>query len=383
MIDNSSSVIELSRTALATNIHFIRQLVGENVIISSVLKGNAYGHGIKQMVPELENLGIKHFSVFGSFEAMEVKQHCQENTSIMIMGDIIPSHFSWIIEEGVECFVFNFERLETLCSIARTLKKKARIHLELETGMNRTGFAQKYWEELAKSLQEKKDCLEVIGICTHFAGAESVSNFKRIQRQKKVFDIGVAFFKTKNIIARLLHTSCSAAVIAYPENNFDMVRVGILQYGLWPSKEIQVSYFNDVKKKEDPLKRVISWKSHVMDVKEVQMGEFVGYGTSFLAEYDMKIASVPVGYSYGFSRSLSNQGHVVINGKRLNVVGIVNMNMFVVEVTHADVKVGDQVTLIGKEGETTITVSHFGNLSDQMNYELLTRLGRDIPRVVV
>ncbi|WP_394854119.1 alanine racemase C-terminal domain-containing protein [Imperialibacter roseus] len=120
-----------------------------------------------------------------------------------------------------------------------------------------------------------------------------------------------------------------------------------------------------------------------MDIKNVKMGEFIGYGTSFLAEYDMRVASIPVGYSYGFSRGLSNQGRVLINGHRVSVVGVVNMNMFLVEITHAEVKIGDTVTLIGNDGDLSISVSHFGNLSDQLNYELLTRLDKDIPRVVV
>ena len=384
MFPNSSSFIELNRSALANNIHFIQQLVGANVTISSVLKGNAYGHGVKQMVPELERLGIRHFSVFGSFEAMDVASHSTEGSTILVMGDIHDDHLPWMIENDVECFVFNSIRLSALCRQARKLGKKARVHLELETGMNRTGINREEWDEMATLLDNYGDCIDLVGMCTHFAGAESVTNYKRILKQKEVFDEGVAFFKSRGLKPRTLHTSCSAGVIMYPENNLDMVRVGILQYGLWPSLETQVSHMREHKLNEDPLKRVVSWKSHVMDIKTVKMGEFIGYGTSFLAEYDMKVASVPVGYSYGFSRGLSNQGRVLINGHRLSVVGVVNMNMFLVEITHAaDVKVGDKVTLIGTDGDLSITVSYFGNLSDLLNYELLTRLDKDIPRVVV
>lgn len=383
MFPNSSSTIELSQSALQNNIDFIRGLVGPEVIVSSVVKGNAYGHGIKYMVPMLERLGIRHFSVFGSFEALDVASCSQEDSAIMIMGDILDDHMPWMIENDVECFVFNTIRLEALRKQARRLGKKAKIHLELETGMNRTGVNPDHWEEVAALINASHDCIEVIGMCTHLAGAESVSNYKRILTQKEMFNEGVALFRRKGIHPRLLHTSCSAGVIMYPENNLSMVRVGILQYGLWPSLETQVSYMRENKLTDDPLKRVISWKSHVMDIKQVKMGEFIGYGTSFLAEYDMKVATVPVGYSYGFSRGLSNQGRVLINGHRLSVVGVVNMNMFLVEITHADVAIGDTVTLIGNDGDLSISVSHFGNLSDQLNYELLTRLDKDIPRVVV
>jgi len=383
MFPNTSSTIQLSESALQNNITFIRKLVGPHVTISSVLKGNAYGHGIKQMVPLLERTGIRHFSVFGSFEALDVASFSQEDSTILIMGDILDDHIPWMMENDVECFVFNTVRLKALCQQARALKKKAKIHLELETGMNRTGVNPDEWEEMAALLKQFDDCIEVVGMCTHLAGAESVSNYKRILAQKALFNEGVSFFRKNGIQARTLHTSCSAGVIMYPENNLNMVRVGILQYGLWPSLETQVSYMRENKLTEDPLKRVISWRSHVMDIKHVKMGEFIGYGTSFLAEYDMKVATVPVGYSYGFSRGLSNHGRVLINGHRLSVVGLVNMNMFLVEITHAEVKIGDTVTLIGDDGDLSITVSHFGNLSDQLNYELLTRLDKDIPRVVV
>ena len=382
MFPNSSSSIELSRLALENNIDFLRKLVGPDVTISSVLKGNAYGHGIKHMVPELERLGIRHFSVFGSFEALDVASFSTESSTILIMGDILDDHMPWMIENDVECFVFNKIRLNALCKQARLMKKKARIHLELETGMNRTGINPSEWKEMAALLQDYSDCIEVIGMCTHFAGAESVSNYKRILNQKEIFSNGVAYFKGKGINPTILHTSCSAGAIMYPENNLNMVRIGILQYGLWPSQETQVSYMREHKLTEDPLSRVISWRSHVMDIKTVKMGEFIGYGTSFLAEYDMRVASVPVGYSYGFSRGLSNHGRVLINGHRLSVVGVVNMNMFLVEITHAEVNIGDKVTLIGNDGDLSISVSHFSNLSEQLNYELLTRLDKDIPRVV-
>ena len=131
------------------------------------------------------------------------------------------------------------------------------------------------------------------------------------------------------------------------------------------------------------MESVLSWRSSIIDIKNVKAGDFVGYGTSFLAETNMKIASVPVGYGYGFSRSLSNTGRVLVNGKRLSVIGTVNMNMFLIDVTNIEVKIGDTVTIIGQDGEQSINVSYFGNLSEQLNYELLTRLDKSIPRVVV
>jgi alanine racemase len=180
------------------------------------------------------------------------------------------------------------------------------------------------------------------------------------------------------------HTACSAAALRYPKFQMDMVRLGIIQYGFFPNKEILIEYLTKKKETENPLKRLISWKSHVMDVKKVKTGEFVGYGTSYLANYDLKIAIIPVGYAHGFSRNLSNQGIVLINGQRVSVVGTVNMNMITVDVTQVNsVEKGDEVVLIGKQGDLEISVSSFSEFSEQVNYELLTRLPENLPRLVV
>ena len=188
----------------------------------------------------------------------------------------------------------------------------------------------------------------------------------------------------KNVIPKQIHTACSAAALRYPKSQMDMVRLGIVQYGFFPNKEIYIEYLTKKKITEDPLRRLISWKSKVMDVKTVKAGEFVGYGTSYLANSNLKIATIPVGYSHGFSRSLSNQGRVLIHGQRVSVIGIVNMNMITVDVTKIEhVKKGDEVVLIGKQGDLEISVSSFSEFSDQVNYELLTRLPQKIPRFIV
>lgn len=382
MITNHSSIIELNREALANNLKFIRSLIDEKTKLSSVIKGNAYGHGIKQMVPELEHLGVNHFSVFSSFEAKIAHQYTQQNSTIMIMGDIAEEDKNWVVKNDIEFFVYNLQNFKTLLNVAKKVDEKINIHIELETGMNRHGFEEKDLNNLFSVLKEHQNHFNLKGLCTHFAGAESSANYKRIQEQQKRFSASVESFSAKGFSAERLHTSCSAGIIAYPKFNQDLVRVGIIQYGLWPSKEIQLTY-NAKKKTNLNLESVLSWRSKIIDIKSVKAGEFIGYGTSFLAETDMKIASVPVGYGYGFSRSLSNIGRVLVNGKRLSVVGTVNMNMFLIEVTHVEVTIGDTVTIIGKDGKQQINVSYFGNLSEQLNYELLTRLDKSIPRVVI
>ncbi len=163
-----------------------------------------------------------------------------------------------------------------------------------------------------------------------------------------------------------------------------MVRIGIMQYGFWPSQETFIQYIHNKTNKRDPLRRVLRWKSKTMDVKTVKQGEFIGYGNFFQAHKDMKIAIVPVGYYDGYSRSLSNQGKVLINNQRVSVIGMVNMNMIVCDVTKLqNVKIGDEVVMIGKQGKNQLSVASFSELSNLVNYELLTRLPHDINRIQI
>lgn len=379
-----TSSIEISRSAFQQNLDFLKKQIGNGVKISSVVKGNAYGHGIEMFVPLAEDCGIEHFSVFSADEALRVRQAGHGQTDIMIMGSLENAELEWAISQGIEFFVFEQDRLEAALQIAQKLQLPAKLHIELETGMNRTGFAVQSLKTTMSLLLKHAGSFELKGLCTHYAGAESIANDFRVKKQKSAFNKLRKKFTSLGLIPKALHTACSAAAIRYPETQMDMVRIGILQYGFFPSQEVLIEFLTRTKKTEYPLKRLISWKTKVMDVKKVKAGEFIGYGTSFLASHDMSVASIPVGYSHGFSRSLSNQGRVLIHGQRTSVVGTVNMNMTLVDITNLEgVKKGDEVVLIGYQGDLEISVSSFGNFSDQLNYELLTRLPSNIPRKVI
>ncbi len=377
-------VIELSKSALEKNLAFIRSLIGEKTLMSSVVKGNAYGHGIEQFVPLAERCGIKHFSTFSADEAYRVQQMCRDKARIMIMGEITNDQLEWALENDVEFFVFELDRLKAAVHTARLVGKPATVHLELETGMNRTGLEPEVLEEACNFIAKNQAHVKLGGLCTHFAGAESIANYYRVRKQKIIFRRMSKWIKKKGLQPEHEHIACSAAVVRFPETHLQMVRVGIMQYGFWPSQEVIIEFLRDKPDKINPLTPLISWKSRVMDVKHIPEGEYIGYGTSYLANSNMKIATIPVGYGHGFSRSLSNQGRVLIHGQRVGTVGMVNMNAIMADVTLVEgVEKGDEVVLIGRQGENEITVSSFGDYSDQVNYELLTRLPHDIPRRVV
>jgi len=379
------SYIELDRSALENNLQFIKSNATNGLRISSVIKGNAYGHGISNYLPIAEKCGINHFSVFSADEAAAAyKYRKKELTDIMIMGMIRNDELRWAIEHGVEFYLFEKDRLESAIEAAREIGKKARIHLQIETGMNRTGFEDEHWQEVFQRVKLQHKHLELRGICTHYAGAESVANYYRVQNQDKAFKEAAKV--AMNVFDELppLHAASSAAYLTYPDMHYDMVRIGIAQYGFWPSRE---TYMHVLKQNnsftKDPLIRVLNWKSEIMSTKWVGEGEFIGYGNVFMTSRKTRIATVPIGYSHGFGRNLTNAGYVLINGDRARVVGLVNMNMLTVDITDMpDAKKGDEVVIIGKQNGQEITVASFGEMSNNLNYEVLTRLPARIPREI-
>lgn len=379
----STSYIELSESAIENNISFIHNLLGESVTFSSVVKGNAYGHSMEVYCPLAHKYGVRHISVSDALEAFLVKRVLAgKNCTLLVMSMLDDQAIDWAVEEGVEFYVFDMGRLEKAAASARKIGIPAKIHIEAETGMNRTGFSSQELLRVWEFVHINQTHLDIKGLCTHLAGAESISNFKRITNQQLKFRRIIQTLGRHSIQPKQIHMASSAASIRYPKTRYDLVRLGILQFGFFPNEEILVHYLSKNKTDFNPLQRVLTWKTTVMDTKTVEAGSFIGYGNSYFTNKKTQIAILPLGYSSGFSRSLSNRGKVLIRGKRLNVVGTVNMNMIAVDITEApEVQIGDEVVLIGKQGEQEITVSSFSDYSETVNYELLTRLPQSIPRI--
>jgi alanine racemase len=289
----------------------------------------------------------------------------------------------WVINKGIEFFVSDPDTLDIALSLAGASASRAKIHLEVETGLNRTGLSMLHLKEAVKAIQEHKEQVEVRGIASHLAGAESIANYKRIKNQLAIFHRRVQYLEKNGISGFKRHIASSAGLINYPESRFDMVRTGILIYGFWPTRETQISYLLRKKERLDPLKRAIGWQTTVMQVKHVPEGEFIGYGLNYQADRNMKTMVLPVGYCNGYSRSLSNNGHVIVHGQRSPVIGMVNMNMIICDITEIDdVKNGDPVTLIGHQDDVEITFSSFADMNNTLNYEILARLPGNLERIV-
>lgn len=377
----STSSIEIINRALENNIAFLKSILTTETRISAVIKGNAYGHGINVMVPALENLGIDHFSVYSSPEAKEALKARKNNSVIMIMGFIYDADFEWIIKHKIEFYITDIYHLNKAIEVSKKLNKKAIIHLDIETGMHRTGLSLKELKKVIPIIKENNAYLKIKGVTSHFAGAESIANHTRIKKQFSIFKKRIKFLNEHEIYPEIRHIASSAATINYPETRLDLVRTGILVYGYWPTKETFIHYVHRRKDKSDPLDRALRWKSTVVSTQDVPEGEFIGYGLSFQAQYKMKIMVIPVGYCNGYSRSLSNNGHVLVHGQSAPVIGSVNMNMLICDITNIPkVKPGDDVVLIGKQEDNEISFASFAEMNKAMNYEILARLPENIKR---
>lgn len=381
MFDNS--IITLNENSVENNIHFLRKKLGNHIKISAVVKANAYGHGIEQMIPLFEKNDIDHYSVFYYSEAIRVYNCLTKPSTIMVMGWLCDESIRDAIQKNIEFFVFNIERLQLAIKYAKELNLKAKIHLEAETGMNRSGLNMEELNKAINLINENVAFIEISGFCTHLAGAESISNHFRIQNQLKRYKKMLSILESNNLNPTYKHVANSAATFVYPKTRMNLVRIGIMLYGFWSSTEVFIHYLNTNNDKYDPLKRILRWSSHIMAIKSVKSGEFVGYGISYLAQSNITTALVPVGYSLGYNRSLSNKGYVLIQGCRCSVIGVVNMNMIIIDVSNvSDPKIGDEVVLIGKQGDLEIKVSAFSELSDELNYEILAHLPETIIRTV-
>lgn len=381
---NNSSIITLNEEALQNNIAFLKKKMGTKVLISAVVKANAYGHGIEQIVPLFEKHGINHFSVFSFIEAIRVHKSLSNPRAIMIMGWISDKNMEEVIRKGIEFFVFNIERLQIALACAKKIKIKANIHLEAETGMNRSGLNTEDLNTAISIIKENDEFINVRGFCTHLAGAESISNHARIQKQLKNYQKMLKILETNEIVPKYKHVANSAASFIYPKARMDLVRIGIMLYGFWSSIEVFIQYINNKQNKSDPLERILGWRSQIMSVKEVKSGEFVSYGISYLAQTTIKTALIPIGYSSGYNRSLSNKGLILISGQICSVIGVVNMNMIIADITNVpDAKVGDEVIIIGRQGDLEIKVTAFSDISNQLNYEVLAHLSETIKRIVI
>ena len=338
-----------------------------------VIKADGYGHGAIFFADVLENMS-DYFAVAIIEEALELRNHGVK-IPIMLLGYTNPVYFETAIEKDITVTILNYDDAAALSEIAGKMGKTAKIHIPVDTGMGRIGFTpdEKGADEVAKIASFDNVLLE--GVFTHFATAdEEGKEFTRLQAKK--FGEFKELLSLRDVKPEIFHCANSGAIMQHNEFSFDMMRAGIILYGLYPSEEVDKSVLD--------LTPVMEIRSHISFVKTIQKGDTVSYGRTFIADKEMKIATIPVGYADGYPRLLSNKGRVIINGKYAPITGRVCMDQFMVDVSHIDsVKAGDEVILIGQKDGLSVTADEIACLTGTINYEVTCNISKRVPREVV
>ncbi len=378
-----SSWIEISRSAYRKNIEFFKGRLNAGTELAVVIKANAYGHGMVEIAHFADECGIRVFCVHSIDEALTLRKH-GFTQRIVVVGPTIKRMAKAAVENDIEVLCCDPEYLHNYDNIAKSLGKTVNIHLKIETGTNRQGIAG---QALIAFLEELKKCTNVRlrAVYSHFANIEDTTDHSYARFQIERFKREISYIREAGFSGFDMHFASSAAATIYNNTHFNMVRLGIAQYGLWPSKETYLSYIIEHGHgPEHILAPVLSWKTVIGQVKTIKAGDFVGYGCSHQMTRDSNIAIIPIGYSDGYDRKLSNQGYVLVHGKRAPVIGRIAMNLTTIDVTDIpDVKAEDEVVLIGEQGDQIIRAEQVAALAGTINYEVVARLSDRIPKVVV
>ncbi|MGN1411730.1 MAG: alanine racemase [Oscillospiraceae bacterium] len=365
---------EIDLNALRYNIDTIRSITDKKII--AVVKANAYGHGDVEISKELQKLGIDYFAVSNVDEAIKLRENGIHG-DILILGYTPVEEAELLSKYDIIQAILGYEYA---INLNKSLEEKgctARVHLAIDTGMNRIGFIQNEEHDALEDIKlvyELKN-LKIEGIFTHLCVADSFrqDNIDFTEYQMKNLDTIVKELKKSGYDCGLVHAQNSAGLTNLRKEQYGAVRAGIILYGLNPSDDVR---------KDITYKPIMSLKSVVSLVKYISTGDTVGYGRTFKADKPLKIATVTAGYADGYSRLLSNKGQVLVHGTRCNIIGNVCMDQFMIDVSNVDnVQSGDIVTLVGKDGNEEITLDELANIIGTINYELACNINLRASRV--
>ena len=365
----------VSLDAIAHNFEEMKKNIADGTKIVAVIKADGYGHGaeaIARLIEEYEY--IWGFAAATAEEAIQLKD-AGVKKPVLILGLVFEEYFQELIQKEVRMTVCDYDMAKALSEEAVRQGRQVHIHIGLDTGMSRIGFADK-----PESVEEIKRIaalsnVEIEGMFTHFARADETDK-SPAEDQLKRYLAFVELLEKAGVQIPLKHCSNSAGIIRMPEANLNMVRAGITIYGIYPSAEVE----RDIVK----LIPAMELKSHVAFVKDLPAGTAISYGGTFASETDLRVATIPVGYADGYPRTLSNKGWVLIHGQKAPILGRICMDQFMVDVTHiADVKHGDEVTLIGRDGDECIHIDELGDLSGRFSYEFACEISKRVPRIYI
>jgi alanine racemase len=372
--------IELDSKTFKKNIATIRTLAGKRKIAAAV-KANAYGHGLREMIALLAGEEVEYVAVHSLEEAAGARKFGWQR-DILMVGYIALSDLEAVFDLDLEPTVYNAETINKLGKLSRKYDQPVRIHLKVETGTNRQGVEPGRLEKTA-GLIKRHPNLHLQGVSTHFANIEDTTNHEYANYQLSEFNKTVSTLKKLGLRPDYRHTACSAALLLFDKTKFELVRPGIALYGLWPSKETYLSY-RLMGGSNDILTPIMTWKTRVIQIKEVPENAFIGYGCTYRTTAKTKLAVLPVGYYDGYDRLLSNTAYVLIKGRRAPVRGRVCMNLMMVDITDIKgVRLEEPVVLLGSEKSERVSADQIAAWANTVNYEVISRINSNIPRIIV
>jgi alanine racemase len=372
--------VEISRSALANNIREFRRIIGPKTLLCPCVKANAYGHGLVETARIFLSAGADWLSVNALFEARELRR-AGITAPVYVLGYIPPEGLREALDLDCRLVVFSKDHIRALAQAAKSTGRQARVHIKVETGSNRMGVRLEYLADFARFIQKQK-LLEIEGLATHFANIEDTTDHSFAELQLQRFTEASGLLQAAGIPVPIRHCANSAATILFPQTHFEMVRLGIAGYGMWPSNETYVSFIKE-RKNNFHLVPAFTWKTRIAQLKTIPAGEFVGYGCTYKTSHKTRLAVIPVGYYDGYDRGIAG-GHVLIRGRRAAIRGRICMDMLMAEVTDIPgVQSGDDVVLMGRSGDECISAELFAQWAATINYEVTTRVNERIPRILV
>jgi len=368
--------VEVDTAALTENMRAFRLLVGSTLLAPTV-KSNGYGHGLLLAARAFLAGGADWLCVDGLDEARALRA-AGIASPIYIFGYVPLDELAEAASLDVRLVVYNRETIDRLAALGARM----RVHVKVETGNHRQGLAPAEVLALADHVRRTPG-IELEGIASHFANIEDTTDHTYARQQLACFEETVAALRAAGHVVPMRHLSNTAATLLWPDRRFEMVRLGIGAYGIWPSKETRIAALL-TGRAEMPLRPALTWKTRIAQVKQVPEGAFIGYGCTYMTTHPTRLAILPVGYADGFDRGLSNLAHVLIRGRRAPVRGRICMNITMVDVTDIpDAALEDEVVLLGGQGGEQLTADQFGDWAQSISYEVLSRIGGHLPRVDV
>lgn len=366
--------VEINRKKAIHNFLEVRRAVGPNVKVCAVVKADSYGMGSVELSKMYLENGVDMLAVAVISEAFELREEIK-GTDILVLGYTPEEFYDDAINNNITLAIYDYNLAEKLNTVAKSLNKKAKVHIKVETGMNRLGFLPT--EENADKVAQiaKLENISIEGAFSHQAKADEKDK-TTAHKQAERFISFIKMLEARDVTIPVKHIANSATIIDLPEYYFDMVRPGIILSGFYPSDEVKMDYLK--------CEICVTLKARVANVKTIESGEGVGYGHLFSTTKSTVVGTIPLGYADGYSRLLSNKGYIVVKGIKCPILGKVCMDQFMVDLTNVDnPQIGDEAIIYGDGTDGAMTAEDVANMRGTISYEVLTNLGKRLPRIYV